>query len=120
MPLEVNQFSDIEVQQLEAVVKEELQRRGEWMIANIGRRRSNPRIVDVDISRVGDSTTTLIIELPYEEYSRYELDNESQLTDPVFNVSIRLLEFDDIRGFEGFPSGATVSLDVYGHLDQKE
>jgi hypothetical protein len=115
-----SQFSDVELDQLRRIVKGELERRGEWLLLGVVLRDGDPGVADVTIGRKHDPETTLVIELPYREYAQHEIENEAHLSDAVFNVSIRLLEFDDIRGFEGLADGATIVLDPYGYGERDQ
>jgi hypothetical protein len=108
----MSHFSDAEIGQIREAVQEELDRRGEWNVLRVTRRSEEPSIVDVTMRRVHDEGTTLLVALPYGEYSDTEFENESQWSKAVFNVAIRFLEFDDTRGFEGFPNGATIALKI--------
>jgi hypothetical protein len=48
-----------------------------------------------------------------QEFSKENPANGSQLTDTVFNISIRVLDFDGIRGLDEFDNGATVPFVTY-------
>jgi len=105
-------FSDDELEQLRTIVTSDMSRHGGWTLTCLTRRDGDPSVVDVTLSRAQYPEVTLIIELPYDEYAHHEMENEANLSDAVFNVSIRLLEFEKMRGLEGFPDGATVTLNT--------
>jgi hypothetical protein len=105
-------FSDSEVGQIAHVARWEFGQEGEWTVSRVTRGAGHPDVVNVQI----DSTLNqrrLTIPLNYQEFSEENSANGSQLTDAVFNISVRLMEFRHIRGFDEFEDGATVPLDIY-------
>jgi hypothetical protein len=107
-------FSDLEVEQISAVVHEEFQQSQDsrWSVNDVRRRPGSMETVEVEIEHQEDHKR-LTIELQYQEYAEENQANGSDLTDTVFNVSIRLMEFSVIRGFDEFPNGAIFPLEIY-------
>ena len=105
-------FSDSEVEQIAQVARWEFGQEGEWTVSRVTRSPGHPDAVDVQIDSTLDQRR-LTIPLTYQEFSEENSANGSQLTDAVFNISVRLMEFRHIRGFDEFEDGATVPLDIY-------
>jgi hypothetical protein len=106
------EFSDSEVEQIALVARKEFDREDEWSVSSVARRSGQRDVVDLRIERDLDQRR-LTIPLTCQEFSEENPANGSRLTDMVFNISIRLLEFNGIRGFDEFEDGATVPLEIY-------
>jgi hypothetical protein len=108
------EFSDTEVHDIALVAEDWFVQATQWTVTNVGRRPGRRDLVDVTIDSLVGDERTLIIEVPCQEFqSDAEGLNTSPLSDAVFNFSIRLMEFQGIRGFDQFADGETVSLVIY-------
>ncbi len=105
-------FSDSEVGQIAHVARWEFAEEGEWTVSRVTRSPGQPDVVNLQIDSRLDQRR-LTIPLTYQEFSEANSANGSELTDTVFNISVRLMEFRHIRGFDEFEDGATVPLDIY-------
>ena len=105
-------FSDLEVDQVRAVVREEFGFRSQWTVPNVNRRDREPEFMDVTVQNLQDQRS-IQFELCHSEFEGDNPANSSQLTGTVFNISIRLMEFGGIRGFDEFEDGARFSLVIY-------
>ena len=111
--METLQFSDLEVEQTTAILRSEFDEDEDWSVVVVERQPDHLDVIDARITNVQDHRT-LTIRITREEFPGGYFPNESQLTDPVFDISIRLMEFNGIRGFDEFEDGGTVSIaDVY-------
>jgi hypothetical protein len=81
----------------------------DWNLSGVERRSGEPDVVDLQIEN-GLDHRRLTIPITRQDCPGGYFPNESQLTDSVFDISIRLLEFRHIRGFDEFEDGATVPL----------
>jgi hypothetical protein len=106
------EFSDSEVAQIALVAREEFEQEAEWKVSTVFRPSGRRNVVEIHIENDRDHRC-LIIPVTCQEFSEENPANGSQLTDTVFNISIRLMEFNGIRGFDEFEDGATVSLEIY-------
>jgi hypothetical protein len=108
------EFSDTEVRDIAFVAEDWFVPETQWTVTNVDRRTGRRDIVDVTIASLVGEKKTLIIEVPCQEFqSDSEGWNTSPLSDAVFSFSIRLMEFQGIRGFDQFADGDTVSLVIY-------
>jgi len=105
-------FSDCEVGHIAQVARWEFEEEGEWTVSRVTRSPGHPDVVNLQIDSTLDQRR-LTIPLTYQEFSEANSANGSELTDAVFNISVRLMEFRHIRGFDEFEDGATVPLDIY-------
>jgi hypothetical protein len=106
------EFSDSEVEQIALVAHEQFGQDGRWVVNSVARRSALRDVVHLQIENEQDDRR-VTIPLTCQEFSEPNPANGSQLTDTVFNISIRLMEFTDIRGFDEFEDGATVPLEIY-------
>jgi hypothetical protein len=106
-------FSDLEVEQVRAVVREELglEEPG-WVLLDAIRRSGQRDVIDVSVQNVADERLLKVV-LPRQEFEGENPANSSRLTDTVFNISIRLMEFMAIRGLDEFENGAATTLEIY-------
>lgn len=106
-------FSDSEVEQIGLIVRGEFDDEEDWSVSSVERRSGRRDVVDLQIYNVLDHRR-LTIPIARQEFPGGYFPNESQLSDAVFDLSIHLLEFRHIRGFDEFEDGATVPLlDIY-------
>lgn len=106
------EFSDSEVEQIALVAHEQFGRDGGWVVNSVTRRSGLRDVIHLQIENERDHRR-VTVPLTCQEFSEENPANGSQLTDTVFNISIRLMEFTDIRGFDEFEDGATVPLEIY-------
>lgn len=105
-------FSEVEVVQVRAFAEEEFPSELDWTVRNVTRRPAEPDVVEVVVENKLDERTVTLV-LPHQEYEGENVANLSRLTDTVFNVSIRLMEFVEIRGLDECEDGAMTTLEVY-------
>jgi hypothetical protein len=90
----------------------------ERTVVTVDRREGRPDLVDVTV-RNEEDRRSIQFELSHREFEGSNPADGSQLTDTVFNISIRLMEFTGIRGFDEFEDGARSSLVTYPEKRQR-
>jgi hypothetical protein len=108
-----HEFSDSEVEQITQIVRGKFEQEADWSLSSAERRSGQRDVVDLHIQNDIDHRQ-LIVPLTYEDFPGGNFPNQSQLTDAVFDISISLMEFRHIRGFDEFEDGAAVPiLEIY-------
>jgi hypothetical protein len=108
----VADFSDSELNELELVAHEEFENRSDagWTVIEV-RRGSKPGLAELIIDSTDHRQTVVLVDR--SEYEEENPANGSCLSDVGFNFSIRLLEFNGIRGFEEFSGKSFADLELY-------
>lgn len=107
-------FSDQELKELELVAHEEFEENSDagWTVIEV-RRSSKPGWADLVIESPDQQRTVVLVDR--SEFDEENPANSSRLSNVGYNFSIRLLEYNHIRGFEVFSSKPVADLELYPH-----
>jgi hypothetical protein len=110
----VDDFSDQELRELESVAREEFDQNSDegWTVVEVHRSPSVPGQADL-IVQPGDAGGQTVVAIERSEYAGENPANGSHLSDVAFNFSIRLMEFNHIRGFDEFAGKSMATLELY-------
>jgi len=105
-------FSDSELMELDLVAREEFENCSDagWAVIEV-RRGSKPGQAELIIESEDHRQTVVLIDR--SECEEENPANGSRLSDVGFNFSIRLMEYNGIRGFEEFSGKSIVDLELY-------
>jgi hypothetical protein len=108
----VADFSDSELKELELVAHEEFEKRSDagWTVIEV-RRGLKPGLAELIIESTDHRQMVVLVDR--SEYEEENPANGSRLSDVGFNFSIRLLEYNAIRGFEEFSGKTLADLEPY-------
>jgi hypothetical protein len=106
-------FSDREIQDIELVARAELEEYSEagWTLAAVRRRPNVPGQAEIVVNSPNHEPTVVLIDR--SEFAEHNPANGSQLSEVGFNVSVRLMEFNGIRGFDAFAGQSEATLELY-------
>lgn len=111
-PDEDHAFSALEVEQVRAIVEGWFRSESDWTVRNVTPRSTQPDVIDISVENEVDQRLVDLV-LPHLEFEDENPANSSRLTDTVYNISIRFMEFMDIRGLDEFENGAITTLEIY-------
>jgi hypothetical protein len=108
----VTDFSDQELKELEQVAHGEFEEHSDagWTVIEV-RRGSDPGWAELVIESRDQQRTVVLVDRSEFEGDNYA--NSSRLSYVAYNFSIRLLEYNDIRGFEEFSGRPVADLELY-------